>query len=368
MSSHAALLWSRMENLSLLQFADALQGTGVACYNRRASTFTYLNKAFLSIVEKSAEQVMHRPSCLFTLFSEKDFDFVEKTYSNFLEKGQFSQVELNISFPGGHQKTVLCDSIELEDGNMLITFVRDITRRKSQEEYLIKHSAQKDMLLDMLTHNLSSLLFISKDILSILGKDLNTESAESHHLISLLHENTQQCIDILSDFLKREHFESTRLVVNIISFDVVEKINVVLDKLRQLYPGKTFILSCSQSTVIVNSDPVKFFQIIQNILSNAVKFTSPTGNVEVILEKRETHFIVVIKDNGIGLSKEVHPELFKEPLIGRHGVLGESSNGIGLYVTQRLVELLGGSITLMAGQFEGSSFRLEIPLSFKGLY
>ncbi len=367
MSSHAALLWSRMENLSLLQFADALQGTGVACYNRRASTFTYLNKVFLSIVEKSAEQVMHRPSCLFTLFSEKDFGFVEKTYSKFLEKGQFSQIELSISFPGGHQKTVLCDSIELEDGNMLITFVRDITRRKSQEEYLIKHSAQKDMLLDMLTHNLSSLLFISKDILSILGKDRNTEPAESHHLISLLHENTQQCIDILSDFLKREHFKSTRLVVNIISFDVVEKINVVLDKLRELYPGKTFILSCSQSTVIVNSDPVKFFQIIQNILSNAVKFTSPTGNVEVILEKRETQFIVVIKDNGIGLSKEVHPELFKEPLIGRQGASGESSNGMGLYVTQRLVEMLGGSITLMAGQLEGSSFRLEIPLSFKGL-
>ena len=129
-----------MENLSLLQFADALQGTGVACYNRSASTFNYLNKAFLSIVEKSAEQVMHRPSCLFTLFSEKDFGFVEKTYSKFLEKGQFSQIELSISFPGGHQKTVLCDSIELEDGNMLITFVRDITRRKSQEEYLIKHS------------------------------------------------------------------------------------------------------------------------------------------------------------------------------------------------------------------------------------
>lgn len=360
-----------MENLSLLQLGyslQSLQGIGVVCYDRSACTFTFLNKAFAGIVEKSAEQLMTRPSCIFNLFTEKDFGLVEKNYAIFLEKGQFHNIELSMSFPGGHQKTVLCDSIELEAGNTLITFVRDITPSKFQEDYLIKNSAQKDMLLDMLTHNLGSLLFISKDILSLLSKDLNTEPAESHHLISLLHENTQQCIDIISDFMKREHFASTRLVVNFVFFNVVEKINVVLDKFRELYPRKTFILSCSHSTVIVKSDLVKFFQIIQNLLSNAVKFTSPTGNVEVILEKRELQFIVVIKDNGIGLSKDFHPELFNEPLIGRQGASGESSNGMGLYVTQRLVEMLGGSITLMAGQFEGSSFRLEIPLSFKGLY
>lgn len=356
-----------MDQLSIKKLGEALLGTGLVCYDRRSSTFTYLNKAFLSIVERNADELMHHPSSLLELFTPKDLNFLDKSFATFLKKGQFHNIEFSLAFPDGHHKNILCDSIEMEEGNTLVTFVRDITRRKSQEEYLIKHSAQKDTLLDMLTHSLSGPLFISKDILSMLNKDMNEDSAEARRLVSLLLENTQQCIDIVNDFLKKEHFESTRIVVNSISFDVVEKINVVLDKLRELNTHKTFILSCSQSSLIVFSDPVKFFQIIQNLLSNAVKFTKHNGVIEVMLENNASHFIILIKDNGIGVSSDLHPEIFKERVEGRRGLAGEPSNGIGLFVTQRLVEMLGGSISLLSAPVEGSSFRVELPLNLTGL-
>lgn len=351
-----------MDHYTIREFGDSLSELGMACFVRTTRTFTYFNAAFQSIFERNSSQLYHQPACLLSLFPDKDLSFIEKSYAAILTQGQIYNTELILDFGSGRQKNVLVDATEVDSGKTLVFIVRDITRRKSQEEYLIKHSAQKDTLLDMLTHNLSSHLFLNKDLLSIMSKDLGNNSEAAGKIIGLLLDNTHQCIDIVTDFLQREHFESTRVVANFISFDVIEKINVVLDKFRELNASKTFFLTCSMSTLIANSDPVKFFQIIQNLLSNAVKFTGPAGTVEIGLECNETHFIIMIKDDGIGLSKELHPKLFKERLKGRQGLAGEFSNGIGLFVTQRLVEMLGGTISLDSGYRGGSSFRVELPL------
>jgi signal transduction histidine kinase len=111
------------------------------------------------------------------------------------------------------------------------------------------------------------------------------------------------------------------------------------------------------SALRVYADCMRFKQILYNLVSNAVKFTSPGGTIRVAAEigGREVQFVV--SDTGIGIPKEEHRAIFEE----FHQVRGSGSDvqngaGLGLAITKRLVELHRGRIWVESAPGEGSRF------------
>ena len=110
-------------------------------------------------------------------------------------------------------------------------------------------------------------------------------------------------------------------------------------------------------------------RIFNNLLSNAIKFTPAGGTVTISLEKTDNKKIsVLIKDTGIGLTKEELPYIFeKYSSVSRKGTNGEDNTGLGLYITKDLIENHGGRIEVDSTLNEGTCFQITLPMYISGL-
>jgi signal transduction histidine kinase len=113
----------------------------------------------------------------------------------------------------------------------------------------------------------------------------------------------------------------------------------------------------------IQADEVKLKQVVVNLLSNAVKFTPDGGRVDLIAKKNEGVIVIKVSDTGIGIKPEDRERIFEafEQVESTHRRRFEGT-GLGLALTRRLVELLGGTIGVESqGDQKGSTFTVTIP-------
>ena len=98
---------------------------------------------------------------------------------------------------------------------------------------------------------------------------------------------------------------------------------------------------------------------LRNLLSNAVKFSRPGGEVRI----RVSEYSISVSDDGIGIPEAQQDAIFRtKGSYRRAGTAGELSNGLGLAVSRQLIEALGGSLTVLSREGEGSTFTIKLPL------
>ena len=114
---------------------------------------------------------------------------------------------------------------------------------------------------------------------------------------------------------------------------------------------------------IINCDPQDIERCIVNLIGNAIKFTSVGGEIIVIIEEGEDSFVkIIVKDNGIGISKEDQKFIFN-----RFNQVVDSSSevkggsGLGLTITKQIINLHGGKIYVISDINKGSQFVIELP-------
>jgi two-component system sensor histidine kinase VicK len=350
------------EEYNFIKRAGELTDDGVALYDLKDRRFVYVNDNFLKIFGITRENLTSNDNLILQIILAEDLDYLRSRFNELLEKGHINTTEFRLKFSGNTIKHLSCDVLILDNSQLVTAFVKDISKAKLHEDYLIKYTIQKDTLLDMLTHNLSGPLFLSKDIIETITQDRNSGNPDDiHRMISLIAGNTQQCIDIVSDFLRKEHNESALVHVKTTRFDVLEKINITLIKLKEMNRDITFKLVSSLDSLNINSDPVKFFQIIHNLLSNAIKFTPDNGLIEIEVTEDERFYLICIRDNGIGIPDPVKPTIFNQKIAGRTGLRGEKSLGLGLSIVKKLVTLMDGKIWFESEEGSGSAFFVQLP-------
>ena len=108
------------------------------------------------------------------------------------------------------------------------------------------------------------------------------------------------------------------------------------------------------------------YEVITNLLTNAIKYTPPSGKIEVNSGVYNDKIVVSVKDNGIGFTEREKARLFQQfGKIERYGQgfdVGIDGSGLGLYISKNIVELHGGSIWVeSAGRNRGSTFYFTLP-------
>jgi protein-histidine pros-kinase len=102
-------------------------------------------------------------------------------------------------------------------------------------------------------------------------------------------------------------------------------------------------------------------QILMNLANNAIKFTE-TGEVRLTLTQTDGRTEFAVRDTGVGIGLDVRQRLFQAfEQVGGPGTRRQEGTGLGLYLSQKLAELLGGKIDLESSLGQGSTFRLSIP-------
>lgn len=148
--------------------------------------------------------------------------------------------------------------------------------------------------------------------------------------------------------------------------DVIERAVAVIEPLKENRPIQLSI-EVEENLPALRTDRTKLQQALINLLSNAVKFT-PAGEVRVRAERTAIDRIrISVSDQGPGISEADLPRIFEEfRQVGRAAHSARSGTGLGLAITRRLVELLGGEVSVTSRLGEGSVFAISLPIEIEG--
>ncbi|WP_255897514.1 sensor histidine kinase [Rufibacter sediminis] len=169
---------------------------------------------------------------------------------------------------------------------------------------------------------------------------------------------------MIRDFVNNEFLESSQVELHRERIDLVERIKTMMEDYEQNggMVAKRFVTQVPGTPVYLYLDEMKFLQVMNNLISNAIKFTQDDGTITVKVEDQGSSAYLAVSDDGVGIPEAMHPILFdKFTKARRPGIRGEKSVGMGMSIIRNIVELHGGRIWFESQEGVGSTFHLEIP-------
>lgn len=183
-------------------------------------------------------------------------------------------------------------------------------------------------------------------------------------IVDMIEETTDRSIHLIREFVKHEFMASENTAVVRERVDLVTQMQEIINQYKESEDkiSKTFNLSSNREKIYVDIDSFKFSQVINNLISNSVKFTHDGGVISLTLEDKEESVLVSVADNGIGIPEKFHDTLFERfPKARRPGLKGEPSTGLGMSIIKHIVEWHAGKIWFKSKVHEGSTFFIELP-------
>lgn len=350
---------TRKYPLRAIKDIGRLSPDGIAVFSLSEGRIEYCNRSLLKILGIGKEEVTDVSALRRTVLDEDKF--VEDQLQALKENSSIFNVELRIG-PSG-DRYVSCDAYYISHGDLVIATVKDITKSKQHQDYISDFGARKDVILDMVAHNLSGPLNTTANLLDRVDQMARVQQYKQiGNSTRLIRENTQRCIEIINSFLKEEHLTSKNIHVASTRFDVLAKVRLVVDSFKEFAKEKQIEIIAEPKEVMITGDDVKLFQVVHNLLSNAAKFSEAGGNISVEVVELKDTIRILVRDDGIGIPDYLHPHLFKlNTPAARPGLKGEKSIGMGLYIVKKLVELMKGRVSFESVEDEGSTFTIELP-------
>lgn len=260
------------------------------------------------------------------------------------------------------KKYFSCNRHFVNDGKYAVIFLRDISISRQHEDYLIEFGTRKNTVLDTLTHHMSGALTLMQNLSKEARKYASSNDKNLTAYLGLLQENSNQCILIINDLLKNEHQQSPQISVKNSRINLVEKVWIVYDEFQQSYPGRKFEFKSTTEFIEVNTDEIKLLQVVNNLVSNAIKFSESHLPIKITITDFPHEVVVSIIDCGIGIPDPLRPLIFERQLgTGRVGLQGETSIGLGLSICRNLIILLKGRIWFESTEGKGSTFSFALP-------
>ena len=131
---------------------------------------------------------------------------------------------------------------------------------------------------------------------------------------------------------------------------------------EEIIEKKKLNVDCQLDDVVIYSSPSYLEIVWNNLISNAVKFTEPGGSIGVILKEHIDKVTVSIKDTGCGISKEMGARIFDKFYQGETSHSGEG-NGLGLPLVKKVIDIIGGEISVKSELGKGSVFTITLKVS-----
>jgi nitrogen-specific signal transduction histidine kinase len=208
-------------------------------------------------------------------------------------------------------------------------------------EKLKVHDKMQKEFINVAAHELRTpvqpILGLSEVLLSKKG---NIE--DYFDLVSAINRNAKRLQHLTEDILDVTRIESNTLILHKEEVDVCEKISNVIDDIKDQIndPGKLRVVFYQpKNPVYVSADKTRLYQVIANLLNNAIKFTRE-GTISINVEDKENSQVTIsVKDTGAGISPEIAPRLFTKFV-----TTSDAGTGLGLYLSKSIVDAHGGKM------------------------
>jgi signal transduction histidine kinase len=226
--------------------------------------------------------------------------------------------------------------------------------------------AKSDFLANM-SHEIRTPINGVMGMLALLQQtDMKLEYKEK---INIAFNSSKSLLDVVNEVLDYSKIEAGKLTLEHIEFDLIKLFNETYQVMQNLAQTKGLTLTLDTSQIFnthVKTDPLRFKQILLNLIGNAVKFTEK-GKVKIKVEqvkKQNTDYIICsITDTGIGIEKEKLTEIFESfKQADTSTTRNFGGTGLGLSISKRLCQLLKGDIKVESEAHKGSKFTITIPV------
>ncbi|MFW5955206.1 MAG: PAS domain S-box protein [Rhodothermales bacterium] len=295
----------------------------------------------------------------------------DQAWERALKTGDTYEVEHRVMLKDGTLRWFLSRATPQRNGNGQILkwygTTTDIHEQKvAQDELrLAKEQAEemnrlKSSFLANMSHEIRTPLTSIIGFSEVLS---DTVPAEVNDMIRMIHGAGERLMETLNSVLDLAQIESGTMRLTLLDVELGDFVQDTVGMFmhRANKRGLSLTLNLPSRPVYAAIDRGALGRIISNLVSNAIKFTS-TGGVEVSVESKADAVVLTVDDTGEGISEEFLQYIFDEFRQESTGLArNHEGSGLGLTITKRLVELMGGSINASSEKHKGSRFQVRLP-------
>jgi signal transduction histidine kinase len=234
-----------------------------------------------------------------------------------------------------------------------------------QNKRLQKMNLSKDRLMSTIAHDLRNPINGIQGMVQLVRGDLQDHMTSDHDMMfDLVDDACNKSTDLIQELLEISVLENEEFKIDrektILKEYLLQTISHFQDRAKQ--KGVDLNVEVEKDVLTVAIDQKRFGRVIDNLLTNALKFTSAPGQVSIESYETDKSVIVKVKDSGIGIPKDMQQHIFdKFSKARRQGLEGEQSTGLGMSIVKQIVELHKGKIWVESAENVGTEFFIELP-------
>ena len=258
----------------------------------------------------------------------------------------------------------------------LFPILRRVTRQlearnrqlAEQNDRLRQLDALKDEFISLVSHELRTPLTSIRGYVELLEDDAGL-TEEQRRFLGIVDRNAGRLLDLVSDLLFLAQVDAGRMTFDLQPVDLE---TIVLECVESSLPAaaaKQIELSAhTERPPVVDGDAARLAQVLDNLVSNALKFTPPGGRVDVRLVAAGAAAVIEVEDTGHGLAADEQDQLFERFFRSSRAAQDAiPGTGLGLAIAKTIVERHGGRIALESTVDAGTTVRVELPLSQRSI-
>ena len=249
--------------------------------------------------------------------------------------------------------------------NTLLLIRRQQKELENLNTELKRLNVEKNNFLGMASHDLRNPISNILTLSTILERDCTTRlNEEEQDYIRLIISTSRHMLELLGNLLDISKIETGRINPEKRHLHLLD---LIQESIRQNQPGASAKNICVTYSLPEKPDPLyadrlHLLQALNNLLSNALKFSFPGSAVEIVAEQSREDIIIHVIDQGLGIPQDEHAQLFTPFSRGGNlGTGGEKSTGLGLHIVRKLIEANGGRIWMKSEAGKGSVFSIALP-------
>ncbi|MCS3830615.1 PAS domain S-box-containing protein [Salinibacter ruber] len=340
-------------------------------------TFQKVNDTALGYIEATRADVLGRPFWETPWWDTENRSAVREKVERVAE-GEYVRFEAEHVTPDGEARTVtgIMRPVTGEEGEVVSIFVtaRDITERKRKARRLKEAKEQaelskleaeeasrmKSAMLANMSHEIRTPLTGIIGFAEAIGDEIDGDGGVAH-FADLIEDSGRRLLDTLDAVLNLSKLEAGQMTLESRPIDLADQAQQVAREFAAEADDSGLALEVEAEEAGARADEGGLQIVLQNLLSNAIKYTEE-GTVQVRTYREDGEAVLQIEDTGIGMDPAVAESLFEPFRQGSEGLSREyEGTGIGLAVTKKATEQMGGSIDVETEKGEGSTFTSRLP-------
>ncbi len=250
---------------------------------------------------------------------------------------------------------------------VLSLIIFSLKNRSSKEKNVVKSDTKvlKEDFLPIIVHEMRSPLSIINGAADLLVKNTNSLSVEQiHTLLNQVKVSSTTLLDMVGSILDISKMESGKFEINKKMSSISSILGDECSYFEPLAKIKGISLECTSNVDIpdFSFDPDRIKQVLNNLISNAIKFSSEKDKVTINARKEGNKCVVEVCDIGVGIPKEEKQLLFQK-FFQASNQGGRKGTGLGLFISKGIVDAHGGKIWVEDNEPKGTKMIFQIPLS-----